>query len=1219
MKKLFLIFSLILVSNHFYSQQLDWVVDTGWESDDWAFAMVTDQEGNTYVTGESGSSLAFIIKNDAQGNLLWAKQILPISTNYYSRGEALDFDSEGNIVVTGRFNGTKDFDPGPDVFEMTALANDFFILKLNPDGNFVWAKRVGGSMTDISNAVKIDLSDNIYVTGTFEDSVDFDPGIGESYINSNSGADPKFVVKLNSDGNYLWAINKGGELMEIDSIGNVYIASGFSSIIDLDPGVDSFFLDPIGIVDTYVVKLDSNANFIWAKQLGGGTSSVHIEALALDAIGNVLLGGNFTGTIDFDPGPSNYDLTSTPSDHAFFVTKLDSAGNFVWANSMVSTPANAAFPDLTSITSDKDNNVYICGSFEYTYDFDPGPATYLATANSGTSNLFVEKFDANGNFKWFIQNGNVSSGGAAFNIGVGIDSEGDLYAAGQYKATVDFDPNDGVFNLTSEFFSSTYRYDIFILKLNQRGVIGTIFNDVNSNCVKLSEPGLVSRRAIINPGNLIVESNLMGKWHISSLAAGNYTIEYDTSGNWMATCPPLQNFTVVHQDSLTILPSFGLISTEPCNDPNISIYMPFMRPGFSDQKIYVSACNDYLATGSLNSAYTIIELDSLLIVESASIPFISLGNNKYSFNLANIIPGNCVDFTISCSLDVSAILGQTLCMDAKLFPVQSCVLDTIPEMNPVDFTPCSLPWDKSSLKIEGECMNDSIVFVITNTGDPGDGDMQCYSPVRLFIDGEYVWLDSIQLAGGETFTYEFTGDGRTWRMEVDQHPLHPGNSNPNETIELCGNAANWTSDLVNILPLDDEDPVIDIFCGIVRGSYDPNDKTGYPLGLSNNHFIEPNNKIEYVIRFQNTGTDTAFTVIIRDTLDTDLNIFSVHSGVASHDYIFRMYGPRILEWKFNNILLPDSTTDESGSNGFVRFEVKQMPDLPDGTEINNEVGIYFDYNSPIITNTTSHIINREINTTSWTEEQVIDLEGCSSVSYNGIEYIQDGSYWQINDGIFPDPDTLTTLNVILNNTESVFSETACESYMDFQGNLHSTSGLISIVLPNSVGCDSIITINLTINFADTNIIQSGATLISSAVNADFQWLNCDNGFSPISGAVDSTFTPLQNGNYAVMVTQNGCTDTSECIFVDVNGINEMDFSDNVRLFPNPGNQLFTIELDKKYSDVTIKVEDIIGKMIFSDIFNGNKYHFQLKESRGIYFVTIQINEDESVVLKLIVD
>jgi uncharacterized repeat protein (TIGR01451 family) len=220
-----------------------------------------------------------------------------------------------------------------------------------------------------------------------------------------------------------------------------------------------------------------------------------------------------------------------------------------------------------------------------------------------------------------------------------------------------------------------------------------------------------------------------------------------------------------------------------------------------------------------------------------------------------------------------------------------------------------------------------VSFVIYNTGSFGGGDMDCFAPVRVYVDGQWVQLDSIRINGGDSVVFMFAGTGGTIRLEADQHPLHPGNSRPNANVENCGNGT-WTPGLINTMPQDDADPIIDIFCGQVSAPYDPNDKTGFPLGVGNNHDIRQNQQIEYLIRFQNVGTDTAFNVVIRDTLTTDLNIFTVQSEVSSHPYEFRMYGPRILEWKFNNIMLPDSNTNEPASNGFVKFTVEQNPDLP---------------------------------------------------------------------------------------------------------------------------------------------------------------------------------------------------------------------------------------------------------------------------------------------------
>jgi uncharacterized repeat protein (TIGR01451 family) len=487
------------------------------------------------------------------------------------------------------------------------------------------------------------------------------------------------------------------------------------------------------------------------------------------------------------------------------------------------------------------------------------------------------------------------------------------------------------------------------------GVYSEVINDINENCIKDDESLLKGRKLSINPGNIIVETIGNGYWYLDSLPAGTYTIIADTSGKWRSTCPITQTFTITNPDSFFLAPCFGFVSTEPCAEPDVSINMPFMRPGFSNQKIYIKACNQQKATGALNNAYVIVELDPQLTPQSGSQSYTSLGNNQYRFNLGNMNPGVCKDFWLACSLSVNATLGETLCMKANLFPTDSCVFDTIPDVS-TGVTPCTLPWDKSSLKVEGTCVNDSIRFVIYNTGQAGGGNMQCYAPVRIYVDGVLISLDSILLAGGDSIVFMFAGDGRTWRLEADQHPLHPGRSRPNATVENCG-SGDWTPGLVNLLPHNDADPIVDIYCGIVTGSYDPNDKQGFPLGITENHHIMPNQDIEYLIRFQNTGTDTAFTVIITDTLDTDLDIFSVISGVSSHNYKFRMHGPRVLEWRFDNILLPDSNVNEPASNGFVTFKVKQNKNLANGTLITNTANIYFDFNAPIITNTSMHTVD----------------------------------------------------------------------------------------------------------------------------------------------------------------------------------------------------------------------------------------------------------------------
>ncbi len=493
----------------------------------------------------------------------------------------------------------------------------------------------------------------------------------------------------------------------------------------------------------------------------------------------------------------------------------------------------------------------------------------------------------------------------------------------------------------------------------------TIFNDLDQNCQQNAEPGVSGIPVTLHPLNLVSVSNASGVAAFNNLPDGNYTVTVDTTNiNWSANCASSQTLTI--QNGIVNCVGFGMINSNPCTDPDVSIYAPFLRRCMSNNVIYVQACNQNTATGALIASYVDVELDPLMTINNSSLPYTILGNNVYRFQTGTLNPGQCANFNLTVTISCNAILGQTLCMDANLYPVQSCALDSIASNPPTNSgqggplgglpQPCNLPWDQSSLSVNGWCQNDSIYFTVTNTGVLGGGDMECYAPVWLTVNGVVTFTDSIMLQGGQTITYAFEGNGQTWILNASQHPLHPGNSQPNAFVERCGNAANWNPGEVNDYPQDDADPVIDIYCEEVIGSYDPNDKRGYPNGVTNMNYIQPNQQLQYVIRFQNTGNDTAFTVVIRDTLDTDLNIFTVTPGVASHPYSFQMQGPRVLEWTFNNINLPDSTTDSAGSNGFVTFHVEQNPNLAPGTEIYNEAGIYFDLNSPIITNTTVHRI-----------------------------------------------------------------------------------------------------------------------------------------------------------------------------------------------------------------------------------------------------------------------
>ncbi len=546
-----------------------------------------------------------------------------------------------------------------------------------------------------------------------------------------------------------------------------------------------------------------------------------------------------------------------------------------------------------------------------------------------------------------------------------------------------------------------------LIKIELFGIYysGFIFNDLDSNCqLGNDESGIPNLYLYLNELDLITQTDIFGNFYLPQLPIGSYSISILESVNTQLECFNVINFTVENVDSTQFLGEFGYRAQ--CTSPDVSIFAPSLRRCFDGRTIYVSACNQLNADQPLDSSYVDVELDPLLTVNSASLPYTDLGNNTFRFETGDINPGQCVNFTLSTTVSCDAQNGQTLCMDATLYPAEDCIFDSIPS-DPITNDgiggtldglpgPCTLPWDKSSLQVDGWCQGDSVYFSVTNTGDFGDGDMECYSPVWLTVDGVVTDTDSLQIQGGETVIYSYPASGQTFFLNAEQHPLHPGNSHPNAHVELCGDSTNWTPGVVNQLPQDDADPDVDIYCGQVTAPVDPNDKTGYPLGQTEEYYIQPNQQLQYVIRFQNVGTDTAFTVVVRDTLDIDLNIFTVTPGVSSHPYSFKMYGPRVLEWTFENIQLPDSTTNEEASNGFLTFHVDQVPDLAPETVINNDADIYFDFELPITTNTTVHKIF----------EGFVEVLNIEDLTIEGKEIF-----------VYPNP----TINLITIQSESVLN------------------------------------------------------------------------------------------------------------------------------------------------------------------------------------------------------
>lgn len=410
----------------------------------------------------------FAINTSAQ-NFSWANGM---GGTVEDQGNSIVIDADGNVYTTGYFSGMVDFDPSTGTFNLISNGYyDVFITKFDNAGNFVWAKKIGASDLDQGMAIATDAIGNIYVGGSFIGTVDFDPNFGSHELTSTGGSPDAFILKLNSDGEFVWVKSFSGissvivNSIVVDAAGNIYSAGYFMFNVDFDPSANVNNLLTTAGSDAFVSKLDVNGDFVWAKGLtfvgsGGGTYYNDAKSLSLDGFGNVYTTGVFQGTVDFDPdvtGTFNLTSSNAGASKDMFLSKLDAAGNFKWAGKIGSSTNDDAG---RSIATDELGNVYVAGYFSGMVDFDPGLGTSNITSN-GNRDAFVLKLDSACGFLWAK---NIGGTGNDNGYGLFVDSNSDVYVVGNFQNTVDFDLGTGTNNL-----SSNGGFDMYTLKLDHLG------------------------------------------------------------------------------------------------------------------------------------------------------------------------------------------------------------------------------------------------------------------------------------------------------------------------------------------------------------------------------------------------------------------------------------------------------------------------------------------------------------------------------------------------------------------------------------------------------------------------------------------------------------------------------------------------------------------------------------------------------------------------------
>ncbi|MDX1652416.1 MAG: HYR domain-containing protein [Brumimicrobium sp.] len=468
-----LLFSLTSLTYSVFGQNFEWAGAFQGLDNDYGQGIDIDPSGNVYSAGyyfnnidldpgvgavtytSAGQQDIYVSKLDPTGAFVWGYSI---GSTLRDRCNDIEVDASGNVYLTGYFEGTVDFDPGPGTQLRTALSvRDIFILKLDTDGNFLWVSQLEGTMDGEGVSVTVDANQNVYVTGLFMGTYDFDPTAG-TYSIVSAGNRDAFVMKLNSNGSLDWVVQQSGTdnvygiSINLDNNGDIGIAGFFAGTVDFVAGPGISNLTSAGSFDIYVLKLDNSGNFLWVRGYGSAGQE-RGEGIITDSNNDVYVTGRFQNTVNFDPGFTNTSLISGGALDAF-ILKLTSNGDFVWVNQVRSAGNNIG----VELEKDPLGNLYATGYYTGTADFIFQNVTTTLTAASGSSS-FVQKFNPAGEEIWIHS---IEGAGSSIAADISVADNWDIHTTGYFNSTANFDPGISDFSITSVNLT-----DVYVHKMSQ--------------------------------------------------------------------------------------------------------------------------------------------------------------------------------------------------------------------------------------------------------------------------------------------------------------------------------------------------------------------------------------------------------------------------------------------------------------------------------------------------------------------------------------------------------------------------------------------------------------------------------------------------------------------------------------------------------------------------------------------------------------------------------
>ncbi|WP_417599904.1 T9SS type A sorting domain-containing protein [Owenweeksia hongkongensis] len=384
-----------------------------------------------------------------------------VSNSGSSTIHTIDTDTSGNIYVSGIFSGTCDFDPGPSTHFETIANKGFFIYKLDSNHILQWVTVTEGLGRARFGQMSVSDNGEVALTGGFfGTNNDFDPKGNGLYLHCSGGLSA-FIAKWDSSGSFRWAyaFDAGGDqygtAVDFDAFGNLIVTGRYVFSIDFDPGPDSVILHASPFGSCFVLKFTIQGNLTWAKEIRGSGAEAS-SALMVASNGDILIGGEYSESADFDPNSTTYFLTTgSVQNLKGFVVRWTADGNFIWVK-----PSGGL---VYSLDEDLNNNIVASGTFWGTSDFSPTPTKHELTSLGGVGNGFTHKLRPNGDMVWVRNTCPATGFGTTSKIIT--DDASNIYTTGSYAGTAYFGPAN-----SRQIIPTRGQDDTYISKLDSNGV-----------------------------------------------------------------------------------------------------------------------------------------------------------------------------------------------------------------------------------------------------------------------------------------------------------------------------------------------------------------------------------------------------------------------------------------------------------------------------------------------------------------------------------------------------------------------------------------------------------------------------------------------------------------------------------------------------------------------------------------------------------------------------